>query len=288
MGMLDSVCNQFGKWVTSGAVRVLDPGSGQTVQEQGNSPVSAYFPTLTAKQIAEHMHHCLTAGTPQIYLIHAETRLLLLMEVSYTTSNGSQLLQALVDGTDTVFWDTPEADAGVCVLSEWNRLRRQTITDDLTGLYNRRYIDDRLPVDIQNCVKQQKPLSIVFADLDYYKRINDIYGHAAGDAVLNELAGILLSHIRKGNDWVARYGGEEFLILLNECENERAKNSAEALRVAVMKHIFMYHNSEIHITCSFGVITIDDFSVPHPVDKVLDTVDKRLYQAKQLGRNVVI
>ncbi len=253
-----------------------------------NSPVSAYVPTLTAKQIAEHVHHCLTAGAPQIYLIQARTRLLLLMEVSYTMPDGTQLLQTLVDGTDAFFWDTPEADAGTRVLSEWNRLRRQTITDDLTGLYNRRYIDDRLPVDIKNCVKQQKPLSIVFADLDYYKKINDIYGHAAGDAVLNELARILLSHIRKGNDWVARYGGEEFLILLNECENERAKNSAEALRVAVMKHIFMYHNSEIHITCSFGVITIDDFSVPHPVDKVLDTVDKRLYQAKQLGRNVVI
>ena len=288
MDILDSVCNQFGKWAASGAARILEPESGQTVQEQGNSSVSAYFPTLTAKQIAEHLHCCLTTGTPQIHLIHVDTRLMLLLEIPYNMSNDTQLLQALIDGTDAIFWDKPEADAGVRALSEWNRLRRQTITDDLTGLYNRRYIDDRLPVDIQNCVKQQKPLSIVFADLDYYKKINDIYGHAAGDAVLNELAGILLSHIRKGNDWVARYGGEEFLILLNECENERAKNSAEALRVAVMKHVFMYHSLEINITCSFGVITIDDFSVPHPVDKVLDTVDKRLYQAKQLGRNVVI
>jgi two-component system, cell cycle response regulator len=266
MDIYQSVFDQFSRFITSSAVRIVDPETGDVVQEQGAAAVFGYFPNSTPQQASDNLHRCLVMGKPLLNLINT----------------GEQ------DGTDAIFFHSSGLNKEAKLICELNRLRDQTITDDLTGLYNRRYIDECLPSDIQDCVKQRRPLSILFVDLDYYKKINDVYGHAAGDAVLSELSGILLTHTRQEKDWVARYGGEEFLILLNDCENEKAKNIAEEIRVAVMNHVFQYNGLKIHVTCSFGVITIDDFSVSHPIDKVLDTVDKRLYQAKQLGRNIVI
>ena len=132
------------------------------------------------------------------------------------------------------------------------------------------------------------PLSVLFADLDYYKKVNDLYGHGGGDLVLREMAGILARSIRKGKDWVARYGGEEFLAFLNGCGNGKAREIAERIRVAVMRHTFHYRGQDIRITCSFGVVTIDDFSASPSPDEILDAVDRRLYQAKERGRNVVV
>lgn len=288
MDIYQSVFDQFSRFITSSAVQIIDPETGGIVQEERVDSFPGCFPVMTPQQASEHLHRCIAIGKPMLNMIHAGEHLFFLIEAPLSMQGKTALLEILADGTDAIFFHSSGPNKEAKLICELNRLRKQTITDDLTGLYNRRYIDECLPPDIQNCVKQKRPLSILFADLDYYKKINDIYGHAAGDAVLSELSGILLTHTRRKKDWVARYGGEEFLILLNDCENEKAKNMAEAIRVAVMNHVFQYNGLKIHVTCSFGVITIDDFSVPHPIDKVLDMVDKRLYQAKQLGRNIVI
>lgn len=288
MDIYHSVFNQFSRFITSSAVRIINPRNGAIVQEEGIASFPGCFPVMTPQQASEHLHRCMAIGKPIMNMIYKDEHLYLLIEAPLTIQDKTALLEILADGTDAIFFHSSGPNKEVKLICELNRLRKQTITDDLTRLYNRRYIDERLPPDIQNCVKQKRPLSILFADLDYYKKINDIYGHAAGDSVLSELSRILLTHTRQEKDWVARYGGEEFLILLNDCENEKARNIAEAIRVVVMNHVFQYNGLKIHVTCSFGVITIDDFSVPHPIDKVLDMVDKRLYQAKQLGRNIVI
>jgi len=174
------------------------------------------------------------------------------------------------------------------LLSEINRLRQESITDKLTGLYNRRYIDERLPVEIGTCMEQKQPLSVIFSDLDYYKQVNDAYGHAAGDHVLREFARVLSLNIRKDRDWIARYGGEEFMIFLSGTGSAKAKEIAERIRTAVMNKSFHFRGELIKLTCSFGVYTVDNFTVLPTVDEILDTVDKRLYQAKQLGRNIVV
>jgi two-component system, cell cycle response regulator len=137
-------------------------------------------------------------------------------------------------------------------------------------------------------MNNKKPLSIIFADLDFYKNINDEYGHTAGDYVLRGFSELLTRNVRKEKDWVARYGGEEFMIFLSDTANEGAKEIAERIRIATMNKTFDYNGRSIKITCSFGVVTIDNFSVTPSVDEILETVDKRLYQAKKLGRNIVV
>src|SRR5690606_22543076 len=97
-----------------------------------------------------------------------------------------------------------------------NEIQRLSITDALTGCYNRRLIEQRLPAEMERSRRYRRPLAVVFVDIDHFKPINDRWGHAAGDEVLREIGRRLLGAVRSQIDWIARYGGEEFLIVLPE------------------------------------------------------------------------
>jgi len=161
------------------------------------------------------------------------------------------------------------------------------VTDELTGLYNRRYINMALPAEIINAAQKGRPLSVVFADLDYFKATNDNYGHVVGDHVLKELSEEMKKHIRKNNDWIARYGGDEFLFCLNNADRSRAGEIIERIRQNIENKVFKYGNHQIKLTCSFGIYTIRDFSRPLTIETILAAIDKNLYLAKQ-KRNCVI
>lgn len=160
-------------------------------------------------------------------------------------------------------------------------------TDELTGVFNRRYINFALPNAISHCAKRKVPLSIIFADLDFFKGINDFHGHAAGDHLLTQFALVLQNSVRHGNDWVARYGGDEFIVCLVDTDMDEAKTIAERMRRSAEKMNLRYRDNELKITCSLGVYTVDDFQVTPTYQFILDEVDKRLYEAKCQGRNRV-
>lgn len=212
----------------------------------------------------------------------------LLILASVKLDDKDLLAELLTQVTDQVLLDDINLNDQIGLLGEIKRLREETITDELTGVYNRRYIEERLPADIGRCMEQRQPLSVIFSDLDYYKQVNDEYGHAAGDHVLREFAKVLSHNIRSDSDWVARYGGEEFLTFLSGTGSEKAKEIAERIRTAVMNKSFHYRGKRIKLTSSFGVYTVDNFTVYPTVEEILDSVDQRLYQAKKLGRNMVI
>ena len=107
------------------------------------------------------------------------------------------------------------------------------IRDELTGIYNRRYINERLTVDINDSKTQNKPLCVVMADLDFFKDVNDNYGHVVGDWVLKDFAKLMSTAIRSSSDWVGRYGGEEFLIVLGNTDGNEAFSIIEKLRKLV-------------------------------------------------------
>jgi len=107
---------------------------------------------------------------------------------------------------------------------------RLSVTDPLTGVYNRRYLNDTLPAEIRRACRYGRPLGLILCDLDHFKRINDTYGHNAGDLVLREFAAGLRSAIREGIDWLARFGGEEFVLVLPETDLAGSVATAERLR----------------------------------------------------------
>ena len=163
-----------------------------------------------------------------------------------------------------------------------------SLTDALTGVNNRRYLSDELPSEITRARRFGRPLSVVMCDIDHFKRVNDSYGHAAGDAVLREFAALLAAKVRVDVDWVARFGGEEFVVVLPETDLDGALQVAERLRVATAALEVRHEAHALRVTSSFGVASIGttwpEGSVAEPL---LTQADQCLYLSKKLGRDRV-
>lgn len=165
-------------------------------------------------------------------------------------------------------------------------LRTQALRDALTGLFNRRYLDDALARELEGCRRQGKPLTVAMLDLDHFKRVNDTFGHDAGDAVLRALGQLLLQWSR-ASDLACRYGGEEFTLILQGSTPDDLSERLQdlLLRVAQMQ---IEHEGQLlpPITVSIGVAQATP-DVPNATE-LLSRADGALYQAKQQGRNRVV
>jgi two-component system cell cycle response regulator len=161
------------------------------------------------------------------------------------------------------------------------------VTDSLTGLYNRHYLDTYLSVSLERCRASAKPLSVAIIDIDYFKAVNDTHGHPAGDQVLRELAGRLEASVR-ATDMAARYGGEEFVLVMTETDME----TAQAVTARVCRDIeaspfagSMIQNG-LTVTGSIGVATTNGHAETSV--ELLKRADDALYEAKRGGRNQVV
>jgi two-component system cell cycle response regulator len=167
------------------------------------------------------------------------------------------------------------------------RNRILSITDALTGAFNRRYLMEQLPREVERCRRYANPLSVIMCDIDHFKQVNDVRGHASGDEVLQQFAARIQKSIRTHSDWLARLGGEEFLIVLPETDYEGAVCAAEKIRSIVVESPFMTRVGNLQVTSSFGVASTDsqgpDLSLK--VETLMKTADECLYRSKQAGRN---
>lgn len=163
------------------------------------------------------------------------------------------------------------------------RLREHAATDALTGLDNRRQVMPQLHSEIARAGRGQTTFSVIMADLDHFKRVNDEYGHVAGDAVLKSVARILRSGIRQ-QDRAVRWGGEEFLILLPDTNADQARIVAEKIRETVDSIVFEGNGKPLSITISMGVAGHSGELEPMAL---IDQADRALYEAKRSGRNRV-
>jgi len=165
-------------------------------------------------------------------------------------------------------------------------LRDQAIRDPLTGLFNRRYMQESLDRELRRAKRRRTPMGVIMIDIDHFKRFNDTFGHEAGDLVLRELAGAL-GRTTRGSDVASRYGGEEFLVLLPECPFEAAMRRAERMREEVAKLELRYGDKPLGpVTVSLGVAVFPDHTKES--EELLRCADEALYAAKQAGRNRVV
>jgi diguanylate cyclase (GGDEF)-like protein len=159
------------------------------------------------------------------------------------------------------------------------------LTDPLTGLFNRRMFQDWATTEWSRARRQGTPLSLLVLDIDHFKRINDTFGHAAGDEVLIEITSCLRSLIRK-EDLIARVGGEEFAIIMPNLSLADASGFAERLRAGVEAQPLLSGKSTMNVTISIGVAEAQHG--PTPIETALSAADMALYRAKQRGRNRVV
>ncbi len=179
---------------------------------------------------------------------------------------------------------TNQAAAALQTLQSLERIRQHAVRDGLTNLYNRRAFNDLLAGQLARSERDQKGVGLLLFDLDHFKRLNDSYGHPAGDAALRETARLLEAHLRLG-DSAARYGGEEFVVILPDSNEAAALQVAERIRKAIEKDDLMFEGARIKRTASIGVAMSSGEVAPAAL---IDAADKVLYAAKEGGRNRVV
>ena len=167
------------------------------------------------------------------------------------------------------------------------RVHQSALRDRLTGVYNRGAFDDRLNTELANSRRRGTPLALLLFDIDYFKRLNDTYGHQAGDAVLRAVAESVQSAVRK-EDVLARYGGEEFAVILRSVSARSASVMAERVRVAVEERRVAWEGNLIGATISIGVVHSANAQNFQNAAELVAAADSALYGAKRGGRNRVV
>jgi diguanylate cyclase (GGDEF)-like protein/PAS domain S-box-containing protein len=164
------------------------------------------------------------------------------------------------------------------------QLREAAIHDPLTGLYNRRYLDETMKRELARAEREGNPISIFMGDIDHFKQLNDTYGHQAGDEILKALGEVLRKHARAG-DIPCRYGGEEFVVILPDMPLEAARERAELVRRDFADLRFAFGDNQLDSTISIGISVYPEYGTT--ADELIGAADQALYEAKQTGRNRV-
>lgn len=181
---------------------------------------------------------------------------------------------------DQIDWQTQK------LVESESRLRELSIRDSLTGLFNRRYFEEALAIEMIRATRKHYPIGIIMVDIDHFKQFNDIHGHAAGDEVLVQVGNFLRAHVRS-SDVTCRYGGEEFIVILPEASGEITKMRAEQIRDDI-RHLHVQFDGLTldSITLSLGIAVFPKHGQTE--DKILGAADAALYRAKGDGRDRVV
>jgi diguanylate cyclase (GGDEF)-like protein len=210
--------------------------------------------------------------------------------ISLSTLAGALLLVAIVYAVyNSVREDQHRQDVleleKMELLRQSDRMRHHAEHDGLTGLWNHRVIVERLGEEMIRSLRDGTPLSVILADVDHFKKVNDTFGHLAGDLVLKEIGTVFMRTLRP-YDCVGRYGGEEFLLILPNCGMASALTRGEQLRAAVQSARIRDGETLLQVTASFGVTSV--LPSHNEAETVIRAVDAALYRAKSCGRNCVI
>lgn len=214
--------------------------------------------------------------TKKIYMVTA---------IPYNLGDRKIVIELIKDVSNTMFFEfkTNTRTELYKMIEDINDI---AMKDPLTGVYNRQFINDKLQIDIISAAHSEQDISIIMADIDFFKKVNDTYGHLAGDEVLKSFTRTISSCIKRKSDWISRFGGEEFLICLPGASCKKAVDIAEKMRTDVENNEILVNNNLISITVSFGVCTISP-TMETTIESIIEFADKKLYAAKNNGRNRV-
>lgn len=275
----------------SDVTRIVDPLQKKVIEYNNNLAIVEEIHCFDFWGKNKVCYNCISIrayndNTTYVKIEYKKDKTYMITAVPYCFDDRRIVIEIIKDITKSVLFDFSENAAleqvGIhAIIDNMNKL---AFSDSLTELYNRRYIMEKLPVDLLNSALLSTNLSIIMADIDYFKKVNDTYGHIAGDLTLKNVSKILLSCIKRENDWIARFGGEEFIICMPGANLEIAKKTAECMRKSIENASIKYEGKDISVTVSFGIYSLKSKGNEN-ADDLLKYADEKLYLAKRNGRN---
>ena len=271
-------------------IRIVDPIKKIVIEENGEKTTEnkKCFHLCNRDTICEN---CISTrayneNTSVMKFEYIDNNIYMIMATPVNKQESTYVIETIRDISDCKIFDFVEDKTVSKLKKTLSEINRLIVIDELTKCYNRRYINEKLPTDIESAKANKLPLSIAMIDIDYFKLINDKYGHLLGDLVLKDITNVIKNNIRGKSDWIARYGGEEFLILFKDSSKEDAYNLSKRIKSVVENSIFKYDDIEINITISIGIASLS--SEIDDMDKLIRKADENLYKAKRSGRNYII
>ena len=245
------------------------------------------------RQLIVQLPHCLLRSYWFLMLVLVCVFIVGYLGYAWVSANShTQPLDLIVPGVfflgACLVWLTSHLSLQTAVtVMQISLLEQENISDPLTLVFNRRYLDRHLSEECARARRFNLPLSVLLLDIDHFKRINDTFGHPAGDQVLAAFAGLVKQQLREP-DIVTRYGGEEFMVIATQTPRQGAVDLAERLRTTVESQRFSLHNvaggtAKISLTCSIGVASFGN-EIDH-AEKLILAADENMYRAKHQGRN---
>lgn len=276
------VLHDFARIVDPEDKRAVTVDNGEAVAQEGNC-----FSFWTSNSMCRNCVSMRAYQTGKVNMKLEYGRNLVHMVTAVPVYLGSRLcvIEMIKDITESMFFGSRSQQDGDMLKNIISSVGDIAVRDSLTGIYNRRFINEQLPEEIRLCREEGKSISIVMMDIDNFKSINDTWGHGTGDMVLKAFASLISGCLRKNEDWLARYGGDEFMAMLWDTGSDEALPIAERMRLLVEQTLVDCGDVSLNITASLGVYTAN------PGDSadidVLKKADTMLYRAKQSGRNQV-
>lgn len=208
--------------------------------------------------------------------------IMLVTAIPIETAEEAIVLELFKNAGDSIMVGTGNYNEGQMLRNAVNDLNNIVVMDSLTSIYNRRFMNERLPADIVKAALVKQPLSVIFIDLDNMKAINDTYGHAVGDLALKRAADAIKDGIRTDMDWAARYGGDEFFVCLHNISDDEASCIAERIRRNIESVKISVKNEVVRISASLGTHTMLQSQLT--AEEMIQMADEKMYEEKRNNR----
>ena len=270
-------------------VRIVSPSENQTIYLEDKEQVQK----STCYDMWKRGSKCTNCVSSKAFaqkdtfikIDYKEGKVFLIAATPINIQGQEYVVELLKDITETGFITT-SYNGKVREMNEViEELNENSIKDELTGCYNRRYINENLPQELKEITHPDKALGVLMLDIDYFKNINDTYGHLVGDSVLKQSIHKIQTKLEENKGWIARFGGEEFIILLKDLPAEKIVEKAEKIRQYWEQEMILFEGKELQTTVSIGTCIIK--SKGFSAEEVLRIADKQLYLAKTKGKNRV-
>ncbi len=270
------------------AVRIVDPIKKKVIEFRGLERIEKPGACFEKWQTGRICDNCISVRANMhnkcyMKLEVCGSDIMMITAMPIENAEKPVVLELIKNASDGMMIENGACSQGNPFLNIITEINNRIVKDELSNLYNKRYITERLPADIVRTVLENSPLSIVFLDLDNFKKINDIYGHIMGDTMLSKVSGVISNHMDNDLNWAARYGGDEFILCLNNTGTEEAYAVAEEIRKEIASISIEHKNGIVSTTVSIGIYT-NQGELITPEEAII-MADHNMYEAKHNGKN---